>query len=68
MVLGPQVLKVTVVANNKSSLGLPIKTVPGTGSDTLNDDLTLVWPETSLALLDYKSIKDAKVKIWVETP
>lgn len=66
MVLGPQVLKVVLVDKDKTAIS-PEKVIPGEGSDTLNDDLTVVWPKTSIDC-DYGTIKEAKVKIWVHTP
>ena len=68
MVLGPQVLKLKIVSASGESL-TPAKTIPGNGSDTLNDDITMVYARgEGLDGVTYKKIKDAKVKIWVETP
>lgn len=66
MVLGPQVLQATIVDENGNTIPtVPVKTIPGEGSDTLNDDLTVVWDNIDVR---YNVMKSAKLKIWVHTP
>lgn len=71
MVLGPQVLKVQLVKNDGQSALTGEKTITGSGSDTISDDITLVYRQNGGGLdpsVTYSDIKDAKIKIWVETP
>ena len=66
MVLGPQVLKATIVDESNGAIPtVPTKTIPGQGSDTLNDDITVVWDGVNVL---YDEIRTAKLKIWVHTP
>ena len=69
LVLGPQVLKCQIVENDGTTAVTGAKTIPGEGSDTLEDDITLVY-QTGEDLFNctYDKVKDAKIKIWVETP
>ncbi|MDB4464632.1 hypothetical protein N9033_01010, partial [bacterium] len=69
LVLGPQVLKCQIVENDGTTAVTGAKTIPGQGSDTLQDDITLVY-QSGEDLFDctYDKVQDAKIKIWVETP
>ena len=70
LVLGPQVLKCQLVENTAGNPAISsAKTIPGEGSDTLEDDITLVYQNgEDLFNCTYEKVNDAKIKIWVETP
>ena len=67
MVLGPQVLRIKVVDKDGNAI-TGTRTIPGEGSDVLNDDLTIVFPKTEVANVTYKVIREAEIKVWVHTP